>query len=118
MKTRNVMETLIICVAGVSALAIVASTGSGGLDGWSAFAIVAAAAVFGGFRYLTSKSAHRLELTGSQQYRDLAEEYRRLSDLAITAQEHADLKLGDVSAQLDYLREQVTSLQKILSDVE
>jgi hypothetical protein len=29
-----------------------------------------------------------------------------------------DLKLGEVSAQLDFLREQNESLQKILRDVE
>jgi hypothetical protein len=74
--------------------------------------------VFLGFRYLTSRNQHRLELTSSEQYRQLADEYRRLSDLAITAQEHTDLKLGDVSVQLDYLRAQVDSLQKILKEVE
>ncbi|HUJ04645.1 MAG TPA: hypothetical protein VLX31_00905 [Streptosporangiaceae bacterium] len=45
-------------------------------------------------------------------------EFRPLADLAITAQEHTDLKLGDVSAQLDYLREQNESLQRILKEVE
>jgi hypothetical protein len=58
------------------------------------------------------------ELTGGQQYRQLADEYRRLADLAITAQEHTDLKLGELSAQLDYVREQNDSLQKILKEVE
>jgi hypothetical protein len=50
--------------------------------------------------------------------RQLADEYRRLADVAITAQEHTDLKLGDLSAQLDYLREQNDCMQKILSEVE
>lgn len=54
----------------------------------------------------------------AMSYRRLADEYRRLADLAITAQEHTDLKLGDVTAQLDYLREQNESLQKILREVE
>ena len=70
------------------------------------------------YRYLTVKKRTQVELTGSEQYRQLAEEYRRLSDLAVTAQEHTDLKLGEVSAQLDYLREQMASLQNILKDVE
>jgi uncharacterized protein HemX len=70
------------------------------------------------YRYLTVKKQTQVELTGSEQYRQLAEEYRRLSDLAVTAQEHTDLKLGEVSAQLDYLREQMASLQNILKDVE
>jgi hypothetical protein len=52
------------------------------------------------------------------EFRRLAEEYRRLSDLAITAQEHSDLKLSEVSAQLDHLRGQVESLRRILSEVE
>jgi hypothetical protein len=62
----------------------------------------------------------RAELTGepADEYRRLTEEYRRLADLAITAQEHTDLKLSDVSAQLDHLRGQVESLQRILSEVE
>jgi hypothetical protein len=38
--------------------------------------------------------------------------------VAITAQEHTDLKLGDVTAQLDHLREQNESLHKILKEVE
>jgi hypothetical protein len=71
-----------------------------------------------GFRYLTTRKRAQLELTGSEQYRQLADEYRRLADMAITAQEHTDLKLGDVSVQLDYVREQNESLQKILKEVE
>ena len=70
------------------------------------------------FRYLTTGKRAQIEQTGAEQYRQLADEYRRLADLAITAQEHTDLKLGDVSAQLDYLREQNESLQKILKEVE
>ncbi len=69
-------------------------------------------------RYLTTQKRAQAELTGGEQYRQLADEYRRLADLAITAQEHTDLKLGQVSAQLDYLREQTASLQKILKEVE
>ena len=58
------------------------------------------------------------QVTSGEQYRALAEEYRRLSDLAITAQEHTDLKMGEITAQLDFLRTQNESLQKILRDVE
>ncbi|HTS96086.1 MAG TPA: hypothetical protein VMI33_05655 [Streptosporangiaceae bacterium] len=85
---------------------------------WMTVAAVIALGLVLGFRYLTTRKRAQLELTGSEQYRRLADEYRRLADLAITAQEHTDLKLGDVSAQLDYLREQNESLQKILKDVE
>jgi hypothetical protein len=48
----------------------------------------------------------------------LAEEYRRVSDLAVTAQEHTDLKLGEVTAQLDHMQAQMDSLRRILSEVE
>jgi hypothetical protein len=85
---------------------------------WMALTGVTALAVVLGYRYLTTRKRAQIELTGGEQYRKLAEEYRRLTDLAITAQEHTDLKLGDVSAQLDYLREQNESLQKILKEVE
>jgi hypothetical protein len=60
----------------------------------------------------------KAELTNGEQYRRMADEYRRLADMAITTQEHTDLKLGDVSVRIDCLREQVDSLQKILKEVE
>jgi uncharacterized protein HemX len=120
MKPRTAKETAIICATGVLVVALLTehSTNNG-----KALVLIAAAAVVAvglvmGFRYLTTRKQAQLELTGSEQYRRLAEEYRRLADLAITAQEHTDLKLGDVSAQLDYLREQNASLQKILKEVE
>jgi hypothetical protein len=82
------------------------------------FAGVLALAIALGFRYLTTRKRAQLELTGGDRYRELAQEYGRLADIAITAQEHTELKLGDLSAQLDYLREQNESLQKILKEVE
>jgi hypothetical protein len=36
-------------------------------------------------RQLTASRQARAELTAGEQYRDLADEYRRLSDVAITA---------------------------------
>jgi hypothetical protein len=69
-------------------------------------------------RYLSATRHVRYELTGGEQYRLLSEEYRRLSDLAITAQEHTDLKLGEVTAQLDHMQAKMDSLQRILSEVE
>jgi hypothetical protein len=47
-----------------------------------------------------------------------SDEYRRLSELAVTAQEHTDMKLGEVNMQLAQLRDQLESVQKILKDVE
>jgi len=127
MKTRTARETAIICVAAVLVVALVTipfeltpygqAPNTKGLI-WLAIAGVIALGVVQGFRYLTARKQAQLELTGTEQYRQLADEYRRLADLAITAQEHTDLKLGDLSAQLDYLREQSESLQKILKEVE
>jgi hypothetical protein len=127
MKHRTAKETAIICAAAVIAIALLMipfeSTSDGRTSNSRGLVLIAVIGVVAlglvlGFRYLTTRKRAQLELTGSEQYRQLAEEYRRLADLAITAQEHTDLKLGDVSAQLDYLREQNASLQKILKDVE
>ena len=131
MKPRTAKETAIICAAAVVAIALLTipfelrSTGPNGAMTnnsrylvWIAVAGVIALGMVLGYRYLTTRKRAQIELTGGEQYRQLAQEYRRLADLAITAQEHTDLKLGDVSAQLDYLREQNESLQKILKEVE
>jgi uncharacterized protein HemX len=123
MRQRTAGETAIICAAAVIAIALVTIPFAGRTNSSKGFVAIAVAAVMAlglilGFQYLTARKRTQLELTGGEQYRRLAEEYRRLADLAITAQEHTDLKLGDVSAQLDYLREQNASLQKILKDVE
>jgi hypothetical protein len=127
MKQRTTKETAMICVAGVVAVALLTipfeivpygqRPDTQGLINLVITGVVALGIVLG-FRYLTVKKRAQLELTGGEQYRQLAEEYRRLTDLAITAQEHTDLKLGDVSARLDFLREQNESLQKILKEVE
>ncbi len=131
MKPRTARETAIICAAAVAAVVVLAipfelpyqEPGGGTMNNsrylvWIAAAGVIALGIVLGYRYLTTRKRAQIELTGGEQYRRLAEEYRRLSDMAITAQEHTDLKLGDVSAQLDYLREQNESLQKILKEVE
>ncbi len=128
MKPGTAKETAIICAAAVVAVGLLTipfdlraatpdGTGSKSLV-WLVLAGVVALGVVLGFRYLTARKRVQLELTGTEQYRQLADEYRRLADVAITAQEHTDLKLGDLSAQLDYLREQSESMQKILKEVE
>ena len=118
MKTRTPWETAIICAAIVIAIGIVAPVDNGKWVVTVAVTGVAGLVIALGYQYLAIKKRAQIELVGGEQYHRLAEEYRRLSDLAITAQEHTDLKLGDVSAQLDYLREQNASLQKILKEVE
>jgi hypothetical protein len=49
------------------------------------------------------------------QFHALVEEHRRMTDNAVTASEHVDLRLADLSARVDELRGQV---QRILTDVE
>ena len=49
------------------------------------------------------------------QFQALTEEHRRMSDRAVSASEHMDLRLADLSARVDELRSQV---QRILTDVE
>lgn len=125
MKPRPVRETAIICAAAVAAIGLLAipfdkaasTENSKGLLWIVVFGVIGLGVTLG-FRYLTVRKRAQLELTAGQDYRQLAEEYRRLADMAITSQEHTDLKLGEVSVQLDYLRTQNESLQKILRDVE
>jgi hypothetical protein len=69
-------------------------------------------------RYLTAKTQAKTELTGGEEYRGLSDEYRRLADMAVTAQEHTELKLGDIAVQMAQLRGQLESVQRILKDVE
>ena len=69
-------------------------------------------------RHLTASKQARAELTSSEQYRGLADEYRRLSDMAITAQEHTDLKLTDIGVRIDELRDQLEQMHRILKEVE
>jgi hypothetical protein len=123
MKSRTVAETAIICATGLIALTLlviglnVTHANSKALVLLTVFPVIGVGVVAWS-RYLVTKKRAQIELTGGEHYRRLADEYRRLADMAITAQEHTDLKLGEVSAQLDYLREQNESLQKILKEVE
>jgi uncharacterized protein HemX len=124
-KPRNAIEMAIVCASVVIAVVVIvigvtvmATKGNGPV---AAGVVVAAAAGSGMVAWARAFGARRTakaELTSGDRYRGLADEYRRLADLAVTAQEHTDLKLGDVGVQLDYLREQVNSLQKILKEVE
>ena len=125
MKPRNALELSIMCafmtialIAIVIGVTVVAVKGDGPVAAGVAIAAAAGAGAVAWARAVGSGRTRKAELTSGEQYRGLADEYRRLSDLAITAQEHTDLKLGDVGVQLDYLREQMESMQKILKEVE
>jgi hypothetical protein len=58
-------------------------------------------------RTLASGQVSAAPGVSDHEYRALADEYRRLSDLAITAQEHTDLRLADLGVQIDALREKL-----------
>jgi hypothetical protein len=127
MKTMTTKQTAIVCAAGVLAIALLTIPFGLSLQGvgsnkkpliWLIFAGVIALGMVLGSRYLTTKKQAQTALEGDTQYRQLADEYRRLADLAITAQEHTDLKLADLRVQMDYLRSQNESLQSILKEVE
>ena len=69
-------------------------------------------------RHLSASRQARAALVTDDRYRGLSDEYRRLSDLAITAQEHTDLRLADLSVQMDAVREKLDQMQRILEEVE
>jgi hypothetical protein len=69
-------------------------------------------------RHLGASRQARAALTAGEEYQSLVGEYRRLSDMAITAQEHTDLRLTDISVRIDELRAQLDQLQHILKEVE
>jgi TolA-binding protein len=69
-------------------------------------------------RHLAASRQAKAQLSSGKEYRGLAEEYRRLSDMAITAHEHVDLRLTDLSVRMDELRDQIEQMQRILKEVE
>jgi uncharacterized protein HemX len=105
----------IVIVVGVTVMAV---KGNGPVAAGVAVAAAGGAGVVAWARAFSNRRSNKAELTSGEQYRGLADEYRRLTDLAVTAQEHTDLKLSDVGVQLEYLREQMESMQKILKEVE
>jgi len=73
-------------------------------------AVIAYAIYQWGRQLATSRQA-RAELTSN-------EEFRRLSEMAVTAQEHTEMKLAEINMQLAQLRDQLDQVQKVLTDVE
>ncbi len=69
-------------------------------------------------RYVGTSKQTRAQLASGAEHRALTDEYRRLSDLAITAQEHTDLRLTEISVRLDELRDRLERMQRILNEVE
>jgi len=69
-------------------------------------------------RHLGASRQAKAAIATNKDFQGLADEYRRLSDMAITAQEHTDLRLTDISVRIDQLRAQLEQLQHILKEVE
>jgi len=69
-------------------------------------------------RHLSGSRQAKAALNVGEDHRRLADEYRRLSDMAITSQEHTDLRLTDISVRIDEVRAQLDQLQHILKEVE
>jgi hypothetical protein len=83
------------------------------------FISMATAVIFSArYFYLGRARQSKLALTANDQYRSLADEYRRLSDMSITASEHVDLRLTDIGVRVDELRDQLDQMQRILKEVE
>jgi hypothetical protein len=74
-------------------------------------AALVAYAIYQWGRQLSITRETRVELTSS-------DEYRRLSEMAVTAQEHTDMRLAEINMQLAQLRDQLDQVQKVLKDVE
>ena len=124
MKTRSVTETAILSASALIALIVLIVGASRNVHGKPAAIVVTAVILLAGigmvmwFRQNSHASTAKSELASGEEYRRLAEECRRLAEMAVTAQEHTDLRLGEVSVQMDQMRAQLDSVQKILSDVE
>jgi uncharacterized protein HemX len=95
MKTGTIVETVVILGALLIAIGMVA-----------------------GVRQRNASAQARASVTSEKEYRALADEFRRLSEMAVTAQEHSDLKLADLASRLDQVRDQLDEVQRILKDVE
>lgn len=76
---------------------------------------VAAILMLAALAFRAAITRGRTAPVSAAQFHALTEEHRRMSDRAITASEHVDLRLADLSARVDELRSQV---QRILMDVE
>jgi hypothetical protein len=86
-----------------------------GTSGFVLLVAVVAAVFFLIVLAVRTVTRRRTPPISSAQFQALAEEHRRMSDRALTASEHVDLRLADLSARVDELRSQV---QRILTDVE
>jgi hypothetical protein len=69
-------------------------------------------------RHLGGSKQAKVALTTGKQHSALSEEYRRLTDMAITSQEHTELRLTELSVQIGQLDDKLEQMQPILKEVE
>jgi len=123
-KTRPVTGTAILSASVLIALIVLIVGASRNIHGKPAGIVIIAMIILAGigttmwFRQNSPAPAARSVPTSGEEYWRLAEECRRLAEMAVTAQEHTDLRLGEVTVQMDQMRAQLASVQKILSEVE
>lgn len=85
-----------------------------------AVAFVIAVLIVGGLiAFAIYQWGHQLAISKKAQAEVTASgEYRRLSEMAVTAQQHTDVKLAEINVQLAQLRDQLDQVHKVLKDVE
>lgn len=110
-------QVAIVCASGAFAIWSLSNAGTQPWVYVTLFVCAATAAAISA-RYFAAARKAAIQHAATEDQRQLIDEYRRLADLAVTAQEHTDLKLGDMSVRIDHLMEQMTSLQSILKEVE
>jgi uncharacterized protein HemX len=123
-KTRSVTETAILSASVLIALIVLIVGASRNVHGKPAAIVITGVIILAGtgmmmwFRQNSHASAAKSVPASGEEYWRLADECRRLAEMAVTAQEHTDLRLGEVAVQMDQMRAQLDSVRKILSEVE
>jgi hypothetical protein len=118
-----IARTAITCVTGLIAFSLLVELAratrdsSGGVGYFAVLALVGLGMTLWTAYLIAAKRAKEQAL-GLERYQRLTEEYRRLADVAVAAQEHLDLKFGEFGVRLEHLSTQVDSLRRILDEVD
>jgi len=120
---NEIAKTAIKCISGLIAFSLVldlarATRGSEGGGGYFAVLALVGLGMTLATGYLVAAKFAKEKAIALDRYQRLTEDYRRLADLASAAQEHLDLKMGEVGVRLEHLSSQVGGLQRILDEVE
>jgi len=92
---------------------------------FTALVVCGAAVLCARYFFFTRMRSKISAMAPSKEFRTLAEEYRRLADMAITANEHVELRLTGLGVQLtglgvqlDEQKVQLDQVQRILKEVD